>query len=268
MVGGRAIELSLQESAAPQTQPPKHEVIELDDDEDNDPIDEEERRFRAEMELAMKMSTQDSVPIASSSTPTSAPAPAPPSRLAGIGALTPAERKKMEEERLARLKRTRPDLQRAASTIDLDDSDEEDAEAEMDVDVDEAERARGAKRQHISRPSDPRARRANTHASAPSRSAASTSRNTAGAGRQGAAAAARSAAGKAGAGPSAQTGLFWDGELRQTGNQLVDPRESAQPDFRLTDIISPVSFVLYARDGVLRSDHPTGGGRTKKSSSR
>ena len=243
MVGVRAIELSLQESAAPRIQPPQPEVIELDDHEDNDPIDEEEMRFRAEMELAMKMSTQDSAPAASSSTPTPAPAPAPPSRLAGIGALTPAERKKMEEERLARLKRTRPDLHRAASTIDLDDSDEEEAE----MDVDEAEQARGAKRQHISRPSDPRARRANTHASVPSRSAASTSRNTAaGTARHATAAAAaawRSAPGRAGAGPSAQTGLFWDGELRQTGNQLVDPHKSTQPDFRLTDIISPVSQV-------------------------
>lgn len=34
--------------------------------------------------------------------------------------------------------------------------------------------------------------------------------------------------------------VFWDGELRQTGNQHADPRKDGKPTFRLTEILGKV----------------------------
>jgi tyrosyl-DNA phosphodiesterase-1 len=40
--------------------------------------------------------------------------------------------------------------------------------------------------------------------------------------------------------------LFWNGELRQTGNMYADPKKNIKPCFHLTDIIGDVSSsVLY-----------------------
>lgn len=50
------------------------------------------------------------------------------------------------------------------------------------------------------------------------------------------------------AGPSkaASSGeeIFWDGEVRQTGNIYADAKKDTKPNFRLTDIIGDVSIVV------------------------
>ncbi|KAH9911780.1 phospholipase D/nuclease [Epithele typhae] len=167
--------------------------------------------------------------------------PPPPRPL--VGGISPEERRQMEAERLARLKRTRPDLHKEASTIDLVDSDNE----EYQEDEDDGGQQKQAKRQRISRlPSRAPPRRADHRpsasysaaagASAPSRAGPSTSTG-------------RARMGVAGAGAGASSSgqrRFWDGELRQTGNMHVDPRKDTRSDFRLSDIISPKEEIEFA----------------------
>ncbi|KAI9058657.1 phospholipase D/nuclease [Trametes sanguinea] len=45
---------------------------------------------------------------------------------------------------------------------------------------------------------------------------------------------------------SDDTGFFWDGELRQTGNAHVDPRKDTRPVFRLTNILAPNADIEFA----------------------
>ncbi|KZT08989.1 phospholipase D/nuclease [Laetiporus sulphureus 93-53] len=40
--------------------------------------------------------------------------------------------------------------------------------------------------------------------------------------------------------------LFWDGELRQTANMLVDPEKDARPTFRLSEILAPRDDIAFA----------------------
>ena len=40
-------------------------------------------------------------------------------------------------------------------------------------------------------------------------------------------------------------GLFWDGEIRQTGNKYADHRKDTKPTFHLTDIIGDVSYFFF-----------------------
>jgi tyrosyl-DNA phosphodiesterase-1 len=40
---------------------------------------------------------------------------------------------------------------------------------------------------------------------------------------------------------SSREDIFWDGEIRQTGNIYADPKKDSKPNFRLTDIIGDVS---------------------------
>jgi tyrosyl-DNA phosphodiesterase 1 len=44
--------------------------------------------------------------------------------------------------------------------------------------------------------------------------------------------------------PDTSAKLFWDGEIRQTGNKYADSRKDSKPTFRLTDIIGDVSHIL------------------------
>lgn len=186
------------------------EVIEIESD-DEDPSDEEEK-FEAELRRAMALSKVDSVPSTAAS---SRPASIPPST-AQVNA-TPAltnnpllfDRKKLEEERLARQKRLRPEIQQSTANASDEDDDEDD----------ERQRDNGAKRQRLSS-SLPSARRANATSSSDRRAMTSNA---------------------AGSSSNPQESLFWNGELRQTANKHVDADKDTRPLFRLTEIIGQVS---------------------------
>ncbi len=189
----------------------------MDDDEEDE-----------DLRLALEASKRESTAV---SNPPTHQRP-PPATTSNPAAAFLSERAKLEQERLERLKRTRPDIHRDTTAITVD-SDSED-------DIDEEERARSAKRQHISSSSSG-ARRANLSTplsstrNVPSTSAAARARPTPATGRQ----------------TQAAGSIFWEGELRQTANMHVDKHKDTRPVFRLSEIISPVGICLCIPPGYI-----------------
>lgn len=193
-----------------------HEVIDLVADDEDD----EDARFQAELQRAIEASKQEThatstitpQPTMPSGTP-STPSSSAPSFL--------SERAKLEQERVARQKRLRPDIDPGVGRA-ADGSDDE---------IDGGRRPCDAKRQRVSSSSRVGARRANVSASIPlSTPAPATASRGVGQG----------AASSSGA---ASRNLYFDGELRQTANQHVDPQRDRRPVFRLSEILAPVSTI-------------------------
>ncbi|TCD60766.1 hypothetical protein EIP91_009535 [Steccherinum ochraceum] len=227
----RAIAASLQDNSGP-SKPLQHhrsqpvEVITIDSDDDDDvdegAQDDDEAQFRADLQRVMELSKSEAgtgpSSIASSSRPNSIPPPPTP--------VTPQlyqppsnsllfDRKKMEEERLARQKRLRPDLQHPVSGGD-DEAEEGDEEEGDEM---EKERDQRAKRQRLSStlPSTSRANITSSSSSVRPAAGSSSSRSR----------------------PRPEEELFWEGELRQTANMHVDKEKDTRPLFRLSEIIGP-----------------------------
>ena len=198
--------MSLQDSAARPT-PSKREVVVIDHDED------EEAAFQAQLQQAIDASRQEQRAENSiSSTTSSTEAESSHSKSASNFL---SERAKLEQERLARLKRLRHEPSTHTSHASTQHSDGEEDDDEIEI-----IETRDVKRQRISS-SISETRKANARASVysadPSRSLSTDVRS------------------------SNDTELFWDGEVRQTANKHVDPAKDTRPVFRLTNILSPVS---------------------------
>ncbi|THH28564.1 hypothetical protein EUX98_g5632 [Antrodiella citrinella] len=216
----RAIALSLKEATVSSSVPThKHrkpvEVIEIDSDDEELPSNDEEAQFQADVRRAMEASKSDAGPSTATSSrqasisPYLAPA-AEHIQLANNPLLF--DRKRMEEERLARQKRLRPEMQQSSATVS--DEDEEDDE--------ERGREKNAKRQRISS-TLPSAHRTNTASSSN---------------------AANARAG--GSSSSRENNIFWEGELRQNANRFVNPAEETRPIFRLSEIFGPKDDIAFA----------------------
>ncbi|KAI0772326.1 phospholipase D/nuclease [Trametes elegans] len=207
--GARAIALSMQE-----TGPPSQAAIDRGNG-GTDDTEDEETRFLADMQRAIEASKQEALATTSCAVQS---VPQPATRTDNTSFLS--ERAKLEQERLARQKRQRPDIdpivRRAA-----DASDEE-----------QGLQLRSAKRQHISPSVRDGARRANAYpisSSTPRPAQSSSVRSTP----------------AIASGSSSQT-FFWDGELRQTANAHVDPRKDTRPLFRLTEVLAPKEQIEFA----------------------
>ncbi|KAI8996303.1 tyrosyl-DNA phosphodiesterase-domain-containing protein [Trametes punicea] len=184
--------------------------------------DPEEARFQTELQAAIEESKKASKAQTTAATHVRDTNPAQASSSSTSSFLS--QRAQDERARLERLKRRRPDIDPSSSATP-NDPDEELGEVQ----------SRGAKRQHISSSSRSDARRANAYASASSSnlaaapSASNISRQT-----------------LAGQTSNGASDLFWDGELRQTGNKHVDPLKDTRPVFTLTDILSPRHDIEFA----------------------
>ncbi|OJT09751.1 Tyrosyl-DNA phosphodiesterase 1 [Trametes pubescens] len=213
----RAIALSLQESNSRSTTAP-HEVIDLATDDEDD----EDARFQAELQRAIEASKQGT-----HATAATAPQPTMPAGTHTFPSSSTApvlsDRAKMEQERIARLKRLHPDIDPGVNRA-ADGSDDE---------VDGGQQPRDAKRQRISS-SRVGARRANVSAPVSSSTPAPASTYR-GAGQ-----------GAASSSGAASRNLYFDGELRQTANKHVDPQRDRRPVFRLTDILAPKEDIEFA----------------------
>ncbi|KAI0325269.1 phospholipase D/nuclease [Cubamyces sp. BRFM 1775] len=183
---------------------------------------DEEARFEADMKLAI----EESKKTAQAQVPPAAPAQNIESTSSSASAASAflSQRAQDERARLERLKRRRPDIDPGVSQA-ADDSDEEIQEIQP----------RGAKRQHISSDSRDGARRANAYISASSSNPAPTPSTSRAAGQRPNASVANEG-----------SGLFWDGELRQTANAHVDRQKDNRPVFRLTELISPKEDIEFA----------------------
>ncbi|OCH86596.1 phospholipase D/nuclease [Obba rivulosa] len=227
----RAIALSLQESSAPPHRDTSNrgsaEVIAIADS------DDEDAQFQADLQRAISASRQESADTRSTSPAqvTSSgvsPSPAQPSSRStpalASGASNPfiSDRAQMERERLARLKRLRPDLHSGEG---------------------EGEQPH-AKRQHVSsRSSANRTANISTPSSAGSVSTSS-SRSAPVASGSGVSGRLDGARGNTNVSPGEQ--MFWDGELRQIANKHVDPAKDTRPTFRLSDILAPRDEIEFA----------------------
>lgn len=119
------------------------------------------------------------------------------------------DRKKMEEERLARQKRLRPEIQHSENVPDEDEDEDE-----------ERGRYGNAKRQRLSSTISS-TRRTNVPSSSKTATAEASATAT-------------------------SHGLFWEGEMRQTANKYVIPDKDTRPVFRLSEIFGSVSVIkLY-----------------------
>lgn len=216
----RAIALSLQDVPGPAARLKETEVIEISDDEDEDPNrpGREETRFQEELQRAIEASEKEerrreaSQPAVQATPTSSSGGPSPATSFL-------SERAIMEQERLARQKRLRPDL-------DVDGS------PSMD------DGAHKSKRQHLS-PSAAETRRADVRAyssATSSRAVSSTS-------------AAASMAPRTISSRSPEQ-WFWNGEMRQIANAHVDRAKDTKPTFRLSDILAPVSCMPTQRSSA------------------
>ncbi|KZT68593.1 phospholipase D/nuclease [Daedalea quercina L-15889] len=216
----KAIAMSLQDQApaAPRSSTrADSDVIEISDDEDVTETNEEERRFQAELQQAIQASKREEARRAALRPAVQMPAtsklpdsPAPATKFL-------SERAKLEQERLARQKRLRPDL-------DLDGGSGADSDSHR------------SKRQCISS-SPAETPRADVHASSSVTTTSSTaSTSTARATAPGASAAARSSAER----------WFWNGEMRQIANMHVDRALDIMPTFRLSEILAPRDDIEFA----------------------
>jgi tyrosyl-DNA phosphodiesterase-1 len=209
-----AIALSLKEAQAVGT---SSQPITIDDDSDDGDDSSEDARFNANLQRALALSNTEpsDAPKAPSSAAQSASAPAPPAATPTTAPFM-SERAQMEQARLERLKRLRPDLAAAAAMV-------------TPVPAPAAKRAR---------------------ASAPPSSSGSETESDSGA--EGAPPRQRQRVSPPGAAPENGKGkgkagaddgvLFWDApELRQTANALVDRAKDTRPTWRLSEIIGPVS---------------------------
>ena len=209
----RAIALSLQDHPGPSAPPHARSnpnVIEISDDEDDAPdrVTQEDLRFQDELERAIEASKRE-VKLHDEPQPTVHTTAASKQESPGPAVNFLSERAKLEQERLARQKRLRPDL-------DIDGS------------PSRSEDAHRSKRHHLSPPSA-ETRRTDMLAyssAASSRSAASTS--------------ATSTSIPHGGSPTSEP-WFWNGEMRQIANMHVDRAKDTKPTFRLTDLLAPVS---------------------------
>ncbi|EPS99962.1 hypothetical protein FOMPIDRAFT_1060549 [Fomitopsis schrenkii] len=212
----RAIALSLQDVPGPAARLKETEVIEISDDEDEDPNrpSQEETRFQEELQRAIEASEKEerqreaSQPAVQATPTSSSGGPSPATSFL-------SERAIMEQERLARQKRLRPDL-------DVDGS------PSMD------DGAHKSKRQHLS-PSAAETRRADVRAyssATSSRAVSSTS-------------AAASMAPRTISSRSPEQ-WFWNGEMRQIANAHVDRAKDTKPTFRLSDILAPTDGMEFA----------------------
>lgn len=203
---------------------PEPEYLVISDDEEDD-----EAAFQAQIHHATEASKQGRARAKPSQEPD--PEPRPSNASSAEPGATPAssflaERAKLEQERLARLKRLRPDTDDHPTSISKPkDENDEDDEIEI-VEV------RGAKRQRISSSS------LGSHGANASVSVYSD--GASGSGSSAAVASSRASVCLA----SDNVKLFWDGELRQTANKYVDRAKDTRPVFRLTEILSPVSSII------------------------
>ncbi|EIW56343.1 phospholipase D/nuclease [Trametes versicolor FP-101664 SS1] len=214
----RAIALSLQESNGRAAEV-HHEVIDLSADDEDD----EDARFEAELQRAIEASKQETRATSAMIPQHTMPSGNPPTPSSSTPSFL-SERAKLEQERVARQKRLRPDIDPGVGRA-ADGSDDE---------MDGGQRPRDAKRQRVSSSSRVGARRANVSASVPfSTPAPATASRSVGQG----------AASSSGA---ASRNLYFDGELRQTANQHVDPQKDRRPVFRLSEILAPKEDIEFA----------------------
>ncbi|CCM05286.1 uncharacterized protein FIBRA_07498 [Fibroporia radiculosa] len=211
----KAIALSLQESQPKPSYPRQIDYITISDDEDEQ--DDDEKQFQADLQRAIQASKQEEGTSLSPARPAERQASAPT-------AATPflSERAQLEKERLARQKRLRPDVDHDAQAGSEEDSD-----------------VRDAKRQRLSSSSSARSYRANPGSSSSAKSGPIASGSHSWARTQ-------AISSQSGAASSSKEQLFWEGELRQTGNAHVDPRKDTLPTFRLTDILAPRDDIAFA----------------------
>jgi tyrosyl-DNA phosphodiesterase-1 len=219
-----AIALSLQD---PQPRRPAPDVITIDSDDDEPTwprAPKEEDEFDEDLRRVLELSkTEVSASQSSKTTLTSLPAAPPPTQAAKNGpkeATTPnsappaaagklSERAQMEQERLARLRQRRPDLvPDVTSAPPMQSKRSRTASSGSDTEDDELQPA--TKRQR------------NPHFNTRSSVDANTRRRSV----------------------PPQEPMFWDGELRQTANPLVEPAKDTRSVFRLSEIIGKVSCVL------------------------
>lgn len=203
-----AIALSLQDAAGSAQHQKPVEVIEIDSDDDD--VVGEDAQFQAELRRVMELSKSDTGPSTAASSRTSSILPAPtPVTPMSHEANNPLlfDRKRLEEERLARQKRLRPEMHQSSINA---------SEEEEDEDTDDNASGRDSKRQRLSSTLSS-AHRANASSSSIPPANAHTTE-------------------------SRGDSFFWEGELRQTANRLVDPDKDTRPVFRLSEILGPVSI--------------------------
>ncbi|EIW76911.1 phospholipase D nuclease [Coniophora puteana RWD-64-598 SS2] len=218
----RAIALSLQDQAnKPKAQPEVH-VIDDSSDDDEITILDEDPQFSRDLKRAMKQSKAEAETSASTSRNATSPAPPAP-QAPGAPSGFISERAKMEQERLARLKRLRGD-----SVTDTTSADQGDQIPVM-------------KRQRVS----PSRAYAGNNRAAHSVSAFASSSSSG----------VDEAGGKGGGkekGKEKERDVptidrtFWDGELRPTANRHAEPRADGRATFRLSEVIGHKSNIEFA----------------------
>ncbi|KAK7688570.1 hypothetical protein QCA50_008108 [Cerrena zonata] len=214
-----AIALSIQDAKVPNapkvSQPGTgpRDIIEILSSDQEDLPDEDDT-FKAEIRRAIEASKAPSAVVKTeepkNTVKTESGIPTTP--LANITPVAqstfPFDRAQLERDRLARLKRLRPDLAEAQSSSGTknEDSDNED------------DRERDSKRQRVSNSSS--AIRRSDLSSSTASSSTSQSPNT--------------------------ENIFWSGELRQTANKHVDKLKDIRPIFTLTDTLAPRDEISFA----------------------
>lgn len=168
-----------------------------------DDDDDDDTQYRSQLLQALEESRSTSQP------PVPTAGPLPSASFSGAQASSHntflSDRAQLERDRLARQKRLRPGF--AENTTDrIKQEDDED-----DLDTNDT---RDTKRQRVS-PTIAHISRANTSCSRAQVHVYPTNKTA--------------------------EAPFYDGELRQNANQLVDPAKDRKPVFRLTEILSPVS---------------------------
>jgi tyrosyl-DNA phosphodiesterase 1 len=214
----RAIALSLQHTRSAGNGERQDDAIEIidsddddDDDDDDDAPDDSDKRFERDLERALTLSQQEAASLSTTPAQASATTGPPPSQpvLVKNEANAPeasvssfiSERAKLEQARLERLKRLRPDLVQPQQQ----------------------------KQQPPSRSSSrKRSRDGSTTESSSDEETTATKRLR------------QSRAGKEKS-VGEQEMLFWNmAEIRQTANALADPAKDTRPTWRLSEIIGPV----------------------------
>lgn len=213
----RAIALSIQDAKVPnapkvsQPETGPRDIIEILSSDEEDLPDEDDT-FKAEIRRAIEASKAPSAVVKTeepkNTVKTESGIPTTP--LANITPVIqstfPFDRAQLERDRLARLKRLRPDLAEAQSSSGTKNADSDN----------EDDRDHDSKRQRVSNSSSAIRR---SDLSSSSRPAASSSTSQS---------------------PNTEN-IFWSGELRQTANKHVDKLKDTRPIFTLTDTLAPVS---------------------------
>ena len=222
----RAIALSMQEATVSETKPKAHtparDVIEILSSDDEDPLKDEEAKFQAELQKALNASKAEVKPVdvkpENSEKPTktepgtSNPPPSVPTTVPQSG--FPFDRAQLERERLARLKRLRPEQTNTDPGSQVKD----------ERSAGETGNNRDSKRQRVLHPSSTVHR---SDVSSSSRTSTSAAPSASGSAKK-----------------ASNHNFYWDGELRQTANMHVDKLKDTRPVFTLTDTLAPVKDTL------------------------